>query len=196
MKKKNKVVKKVTTKQVRERQEKRTKRSKSMDSKKTAKKIYGVSEYRKWIKRPGSGDIRGVDTKTSVVKKKKIGKKVSSVTKKSKKEEKKTRIKIMKEIVKNGKLVSAKGTKEIYVKEIDFVPLSTKVKKEFSVKGEVVKVKPTDITFQYNKDYRIKMPDGISKSARKVKILGYYPERDVLVLDVIEWSPYSRNIWS
>lgn len=51
-----------------------------MDSKKTAKKIYGVSEYRKWIKRPGSGDIRGVDTK--VVKKGNTAKKSPLITKK------------------------------------------------------------------------------------------------------------------
>ena len=82
-KKKSKKGGNVTTKQVRERQNKRTKRSKSMDSKKTAKKIYGVSEYWKWIKRPGSGDIRAVDTKIKPLKKK--VKKVLGKTKKTKK---------------------------------------------------------------------------------------------------------------
>ena len=72
MKKKTrgKIVKKVTRKELEERQKKRTKRSQSMDSLKTAKRIFDEDEWWKWIKRPGSGDIRGIDTKTKNAKKK------------------------------------------------------------------------------------------------------------------------------
>ena len=54
----------VTTKEVKERQKKRTSRSQKLDAAKTAKKKYKKNEWYIWIKRPGSGDISGIDTKT------------------------------------------------------------------------------------------------------------------------------------
>ena len=58
----------VTKEEVKTRQKKRTQRSRKLDAAKSAKRVYKKGEYGKWIKRPGSGDISGIDTKKKLKK--------------------------------------------------------------------------------------------------------------------------------
>jgi len=62
---------------------------------------------------------------------------------------------------------------------IDFIPAAFKLKQVFQTTGEIIKIPPRDLVKTKDGGYKVE-----GTKVRKMCILGYYPKRDVLALEV------------